>query len=83
MPRHVLSSFAPPRWHSSTTTKSKKSGGYSPKYGDGFPSRSGPLRKVWKMVKNRLPFFGTRPFFRTSPGSMRTSASSGNAEKAL
>ena len=39
--------------------------------------------KVWKMVKNRLPFFGTLPFLRMSPGSMRTSASSGKAEKAL
>jgi len=29
--RQVLSSFAPPRWHSSMTMKSKKSGGYSPK----------------------------------------------------
>jgi hypothetical protein len=39
--------------------------------------------KVWKMVKNRLPFFGTLPFLRISPGSMRTSASSGNAEKCV
>jgi hypothetical protein len=38
---------------------------------------------VWKMVKNRLPFFGTLPFFRMSPGSIRTNASSGNAETAL
>ena len=37
--------------------KSKKSGGYSPKYGLGFPSLGGPLMKVWKMVKKRLPFF--------------------------
>jgi hypothetical protein len=35
MPRQLLSSFAPPRWHSSMTMKSKKSGGYSPKYGEG------------------------------------------------
>ena len=27
MPRQLLSSFAPPRWHSSMTMKSKKSGG--------------------------------------------------------
>ena len=39
--------------------------------------------KVWKMVKNRLPFFGTLPFLRMSSGSIRTSASSGKAEKAL
>jgi hypothetical protein len=65
------------------TMKSKKSGGYSPKYGDGSPFRGGPLMKVWKIVKKRLPFFGTFPFFRMSSGSMRTSASSGNAEKAL
>jgi len=39
--------------------------------------------KVWKMVKKMLPFFGTLPFLRMSPGSMRTSASSGKAEKAL
>ncbi len=29
MPRQLLSSCAPPRWHSSMTMKSKKSGGYS------------------------------------------------------
>ena len=39
--------------------------------------------KVWKMVKNRLPFFGTRPFLRMSSGSMRTSASSGNGGKCV
>jgi len=39
--------------------------------------------KVWKMVKKRLPFFGTRPFLRMVAGSMRTSASSGKAEKSL
>ena len=39
--------------------------------------------KVWKIVKKTLPFFGTRPFLRMSSGSMRTSASSGKAEKAL
>jgi hypothetical protein len=39
--------------------------------------------KVWKMVKNKLPFFGTLPFFLISSGAMRTSASSGKAEKAL
>ena len=38
---------------------------------------------VWKMVKNRLPFFGTLPFFLMSAGSIRTSASSGKAENAL
>jgi len=38
---------------------------------------------VWKMVKNKLPFFGTLPFLWMSAGSMRTSASSGKAEKAL
>ena len=37
--------------------------------------------EVWKIVKNRLPFFGTLPFLRMSSGSMRTSASSGNAER--
>ncbi len=61
------------------TMKSKKSAGYSPKYG----APPGPLMKVWKMVKKMLPFFGTRPFLRMSPGSMRTRASSGKAEKAL
>lgn len=35
--------------------------------------------KVWKMVKNRLAFFGTLPFLRMSSGLMRASASSGNA----
>ena len=35
------------------------------------------------MVKKRLPFFGTLPFLRMSSGSIRTSASSGKAEKAL
>ena len=58
--------------------QSKKSGGYSPKQGDG-----GPDMKVWKMLKKRLPFLGTAPFLRMAYGSMRTSASSGNAEKAL
>ena len=33
------SSLAPPRWHSSTTMKSKKSAGYSPKYGLGLEDR--------------------------------------------
>ena len=46
MPRQLLSSFAPPRWHSSMTMESKKSGGYSPKYGDGLPSFGGPLMNV-------------------------------------
>src|SRR6202011_2052359 len=59
--------------------KSKKSGGYSPKYGEGLPSFGGPLIKVWKIVKNRLAFFGTLPFLRMSSGLMRTRASSGNA----
>lgn len=39
--------------------------------------------KVWKTVKNRLPLFGTRPFFRIVSGSMRTSTPSGNPEKSL
>src|ERR1035438_9854003 len=82
MPRQLLSSLAPPRWHSSITMKSKKSGGYSPKYGEGLPSFGGPLMKVWKMVKNRLAFFGTLPFLRMSSGVIRTMASSGNEEKA-
>jgi hypothetical protein len=43
----------------------------------------GEAMNVWKIVKNRLPFFGTLPFFWMSAGEMRTSASSGNAEKAL
>jgi len=38
---------------------------------------------VWKIVKKMLPFFGTRPFLRMSSGAIRTSASSGNEEKAL
>ena len=80
MPRQLLSSFAPPRWHSSMTMKSKKSGGYSPKYGEGLPSFGGPLMKVWKMVKKTLAFFGTLPFLRMSSGLIRTRASSGNAE---
>src|SRR6266704_3004470 len=67
MSRQLLSSFAPPRWHSSITMKSKKSGGYSPKYGLGCPSFGGPLMKVWKIVKNRLPFFGTLPFLSGPP----------------
>jgi hypothetical protein len=50
---------------------------------EGWPFLGGPLIKVWKIVKNRLPFFGTLPFFRMSSASMRTSASSGKAEKAL
>ena|SRR5450756_293858 len=83
MPRQLPSSLAPPRWHSSMTMKSKKSGGYSPKYGEGWPSFGGPLMKVWKMVKNRLAFFGTLPFLRMSSGLIRTMASSGNEEKLL
>lgn len=63
--------------------KSKKSGGYSPKYGDGWQSLGGPLMKVWKIVKKMLPFFGTLPFLRMSSGATRTIASSGNEEKAL
>jgi hypothetical protein len=51
--------------------------------GRGFPSFGGPLIKVWKMVKNRLPFFGTRPFLLISAGFIRTMASSGNAENSL
>jgi len=43
----------------------------------------GRVMKVWKIVKNTLPFFGTRPFLRITSGSIRTSASSGNAEKLL
>ena len=35
------------------------------------------------MVKNTLPFFGTRPFLRIWSGAMRTSASSSKAENAL
>src|SRR6202011_3270334 len=61
--------------------KSKKSGGYSPKYGEGLPSLGGPLMKVWKIVKKMLPFFGTLPFLRMSSGLIRTRASSGNAVK--
>ena len=38
---------------------------------------------VWKMVKKRLPFFGTFPFLRMSAGAIRTRASSGKDEKAL
>lgn len=33
--------------------------------------------KVWKMVKNRLPFFGTRPLLADVAGAIRTMASSG------
>src|SRR5688572_8805459 len=83
MSRHVLSSFAPPRWHSSMMMKSKKSGGYSPKYGDGLPSFGGPDMNVWKIVKKMLPLVGTLPFFRIDSGAMRMSASSSKAEKAL
>ena len=32
--------------------------------GRGSPSFAGPLMKVWKMVKKRLPFLGTLPFLR-------------------
>jgi len=35
------------------------------------------------MVKNRLAFLGTLPFFLMSAGVIRTIASSGNAENAL
>ena len=59
--------------------RSKKSLGYSPKYG----VSPGPLMKVWKMVKKILPFFGTCPFLRIPSGSILTRASSSNAEKAL
>ena len=38
---------------------------------------------VWNIVKKMLPFLGTLPFLRMSDGSIRTSASSGKAEKAL
>ena len=63
------------------TMKSKKSGGYSPKYGDGCPSFGGPLMKVWKMVKKMLALVGTAPFLRISAGEIRASASSANAAK--
>src|SRR5574343_1369709 len=63
--------------------RSKKSAGYSPKYGDGCPSLSGPDINVWKIVKKILPFLGTLPLLRISAGSIRTSASSGNAENEL
>jgi hypothetical protein len=45
-----------------------------------LPFLGGPLMKVWKMVKNKLAFFGTLPFLRISCGLIRLSASSGNAE---
>src|SRR5438477_10345640 len=61
------------------TMKSKKSGGYSPKYGLGSPALGGPLMKVWRMVKNTLAFLGTLPFFLISSGAMRASAFSSNA----
>ena len=48
-----------------------------------MPSFGGPLMKVWKMVKNRLPFFGTLPFLRMSSGSIRTIASSGKAREGV
>jgi len=73
----VASSLAPPRWRWSTTMKSKKSGGYSPKEGVGSPPASVPLMNVWKMVKKRLPFLGALPFLLMSAGEMRTMASSG------
>src|SRR5450759_2580761 len=63
--------------------KSKKSVGYSPKYGSGLPSLSLPLIKVWKMVKKMLPLIGTLPFLLISFGLIRIRASSGNDEKAL
>src|SRR5208337_1047156 len=63
--------------------KSKKSGGYSPKYGAGFPSESLPVMNVWKIVKKTLAFLGTRPFLRISSGSTRTSALSSNAANEL
>src|ERR1022692_1150361 len=66
--------------------KSKKSAGYSPKYGEGWPSFGGPLIKVWKIVKKMLPFFGTFPFLRMSSGAIRTidpGLESSNAENAL
>src|SRR3989344_6260495 len=79
IPRQLPSSFAPPRWHSSIMMKSKKSGGYSPKYGALFA----PLINVWNIVKKILPPIGTPPFFRISSGFMRTLASLGKIEKSL
>src|SRR5450759_3803408 len=63
--------------------KSKKSAGYSPNYGSGFPSLSVPLIKVWKIVKKILPLIGTLPFLLISFGLIRIRASSGKAENAL
>jgi hypothetical protein len=34
-------------------------------------ARRAPLKKVWKMVKKTLAFFGTLPFLRISSGLMR------------
>lgn len=81
MPRQLDSLLAPPRWNSSITMKSKKSGGYWPNQGEGLPSGADPLMKVWKMVMNTLALVGTRPFLRRSPGSIRASALSSKAAK--
>ena len=81
MSRQVDSLFAPPLWHSSITMKSKKSGGYWPNHGDGFPSSAGPDMNVWKIVRKTLALVGTRPFLRNSSGRKRASAFSSKAAK--
>ena len=75
--------LAPPRWHSSITMKSKKSLGYWPNQGEGWPSTTGPLMKVWKLVRNTLALVGTRPFWRRASGSIRARAFSSKAAKAV
>jgi hypothetical protein len=63
--------YTPPRWHSSIMIRSKKSSGYSPKYGASLPSSSLPLMNVWNIVKKTLAFLGTVPFLRISLGFIR------------
>ena len=63
--------------------KSKKSGGYCPKYGAGCPSGPVPDMNVWKIVKKMLAFVGTLPDLRMESGAIRMRASSANEENEL
>lgn len=42
-----------------------------------------PLMNIWKIVKNKLPFLGTRLRLRISSGAILISATPGNAGNAL
>jgi Holliday junction resolvase len=56
---------------------------FSPKFGAGSLLASRPDMKVWKIVKNTLPFFGTRRRLVISSGLMRMNASSSKAANEL